>query len=558
MTFPHQRTESRSEHARPSAPPYPEDPTTATRHLCAGAYLDDSFRNDALRLVYYQGLRVIAPSYGFDAVPVLAHCLRARNGAIIRDVAILGTVGVAFCAVAPALLVVLYGMAVLQATISTYRLVRDTVRRLRDGDLQLGALVPRVFLAAAGWALAFLLGTFVTASLLGQTSEAILTGGYDSGVSLAAGTAAASLLIGLLIFSYPVAFSLWRQAELSRMAPGSRVTQPVQSARLDDLARQQRGNTTVYSGYNQHVGAGAVLGSNGFAQRLVRAAPNSVHARHSERELEFERPPFDAQELVDHIRDHLSALLPQREAEEQIPGLTVTDRVCLAGTEVSHLAPYTSPEVMAAVVRHPTTPARHYLACQVFAWGGQLVTTVYVHVAVQGRSLYLEMTTTALPPCDDRFRIIDSVDGYGAAAWLRAFTTGLAETPRAIWRSPVNLAAALINLVAGTASTSGGASRVNQGFDYGARIGIRELGSEPGLRYRTQLNDIVKYKKLIERRVIASVLDFLDERDIDTAEYRARAASILNISGGVNSFGSGDVTNHGAVHGGGVPQGART
>jgi hypothetical protein len=182
----------------------------------------------------------------------------------------------------------------------------------------------------------------------------------------------------------------------------------------------------------------------------------------------------------------------------------------------------------------------------VFAWGGQLIPTVHVHVAVQGRSLYLELTTTVLPPCDERYRVIDTLDGHGPAAWWRALRSGVVETPGAIWRAPVNLARALINMVTGSAA---GPTRLARGFDYGARAGIRELGSESELRFLTQAQDVAKYKKLIERRVIASVLDYLDGHGVDTSEFRARAASVLNISGGV--FARGDsVSFTGPVAGG--------
>jgi hypothetical protein len=559
---PQQRMDSPRQFRRPAGPPYPEDPTTATRHLCAGAYLDDTFRNDSLRQVYYQPRRVVAPSYGFDVVPVLAHCLRARNGAIIRDCLILATVLVSACISPAAIVMALVTMAQLQLTVGTWRLVRETIRRVRDAEpIALGALAARTFLLIAGWVLVGVVGVASSVALIkGFTESLTTTGGLGDAGAATVALVYGSILLCLLIFCYPVAFSLWRQTELGKMAPGILVTQPVRNARLDEIGRQQRGNTTVYSGFKPYVGSGPVIDTWGFAQRLVQVERSHVGgmnghhtyvpAEPTERQREFTSPPFDAQELVDYVRGHLSNLLPRREAEEQIAGLTVEDRVCLAGTEVSHLIPYTDPDAMAAMIRFPTTPARHYLACQVFAWGGELITTVYVHIAVQGRSLYLELTTTALPPCDERFRVVDTVEGHGTAAWFRAFKDGLVETPRAIWRSPLNLGAALINMVAGSAGTTDAPTRMARGFDYGARIGIRELGAEPQMRFLTQTQDVVKYKKLIERRVIASVLDFLDDRGIDTAEYRARAASVIN--GGVHNWS--EATYNGPVAGRDVVQ----
>src|SRR4051794_38435299 len=116
---------------RPESPPYPEDPTAATRHLCAAAYLDDTFRELSLRHVYYQSRRMVAPSYGFDLVPVLGHCLRARNAAIARDAAILLTLGIAMCVSGAALFGVLGTMVSFQVVVATYRLARDTFQRLR-------------------------------------------------------------------------------------------------------------------------------------------------------------------------------------------------------------------------------------------------------------------------------------------------------------------------------------------------------------------------------------------------------------------------------------------
>jgi hypothetical protein len=561
MTIPGQGADGH----RPPAPPYPEDPTTATRHLCAGAYLDEGFRNDSLRKVYYQPRRVVAPSYGFDAVPVLAHCLRARNGALLRDAAIVVTALIAALVSWASLLFVLSSMASLQAAIATYRVARDSIRKLRRGEpVPLSTLVPRLMLLGLGWTLAFVVGTLASGSLLSATSDSFGETGVSGTETAVAGIAAGSLLLGLLIFAYPVAFNLWRQTELSKMGPGAPLTQPVRTPRLDEIATQQRGNTTVYGGFWPHVGSGHLIETWGFAQRLVRPARDLVReyahraqGEPTEREREFAQSPFGAQELVNYVRDHLATLLPQREAEEHIPGLTLQDRICLAGTEVTHLAPYTAPQVMAAVVRHPTTPARHYLACQVFAWGGELITTVYVHISVQGRSLYLELTTTALPPCKVEFRVVDTVEGHGPVAFLRALKDGIADTPRTIWRSPANLVGALINLVAGSANGTAPSVRITRGLNYGAEAGVRELGAEPDMRFLTQYQDVSKFKKLIERRVIAAVLDFLDDRDVDTTEYRARAASVLNVNNGFVNNGSG-ATFNGPVAGRDVTAGGGT
>lgn len=58
------------------APPAQEttlEPTAATRHLCAGVYVDERFRDLVIDEVCNAPHRRVAPSYGFDIVPVMHH-----------------------------------------------------------------------------------------------------------------------------------------------------------------------------------------------------------------------------------------------------------------------------------------------------------------------------------------------------------------------------------------------------------------------------------------------------------------------------------------------------
>ncbi len=51
----------------------------ATRLLCAGAYFDGEFRRRVIEQLVEHEERPVAPSLGIDALPVLAHALRARR-----------------------------------------------------------------------------------------------------------------------------------------------------------------------------------------------------------------------------------------------------------------------------------------------------------------------------------------------------------------------------------------------------------------------------------------------------------------------------------------------
>ncbi|WDZ86917.1 hypothetical protein [Micromonospora cathayae] len=527
--------------AAPTPPPTPAPPaaSSATRHLCAGAYLDDEFHRASLNQVYHQDRRLVAPSYGFDLVAVLGHCLRARRLAVVRDATTLGVLVLTAC-VSPLAAVFVFGTLItLYLVTSTVRLIQDTMRELRRGrSASAGLILGRTLLVLFRFVVATVLFMFL--AILTTTVAAATSFGAATSLTSLGLHPATLLTILLIVLAPPVAASLWRQSRLDEFTPGRMPSPPARSPRFDDIRRQEHGNTVVFSGYRPFVGAGFLWKNWGFAQRLVRAA-SPLKGLVPEGEREFATAPFTAAELVDHLRAELTALTTEPEAERQIPGLTVADRVYLAGTETSQLIPYTPPDQVAEIVRNPTAPARHYLVCQVVSWRGELVTTVHVHVAVQGKSLYVEFTSTALPPCDDRFRVVDQVGGTGREAYLRAAVRGLLDAPSTIGRAPFNLLRAGVDAVLNSTWTT--ADRpVRPGYDYGAKVSVRELGMAPDTRNHVQTQEIDKYQRIIERRLLAAVLDFLDSRGVDTAEYRQRALTVLNAGAVVTG---GSLTVHG-------------
>ena len=450
------------------APPFPDDPSAATRHLCAGAYLDEDFRDTALREVYHRPGRAVALSHGFSLTPVLAHCLRARDASLIRDVAVTALILGTF-AVAP--VAVLYAATI---TVVFSALVSRTPQ----------ALIFATLVAAA------------FAALVSRLPQALDVSGL-------------LLLIALLVCA--AAWCLWRQAQVERFRPGRTPAAPggtiPQSRRLREIDLLQYGNTAVYGGHNPFVGAGRVIDTWGLAQPLGTD------------------PPFDAAELVAHLQWHLGALVggPGTRTDQTIAGMTVTDRVHLAGTEVGNLDPITPPGLVADIIRRPTSPARHHLACQVVSSGGEVVTTVHVHVAVQAGALYLELTTTALLPCPARYRVVDLPEGAGVSSWVRALRDAGLMVPRMAVLAPVRLVRVVVDTVFRDkqAFTRDGGLRL--GLDHGARVAVREIPVVEGDIWFYP--EISKHQRLVERRVMDAVIAFLEVKGAESAVCRAGAAA---------------------------------
>lgn len=183
--------------------------------------------------------------------------------------------------------------------------------------------------------------------------------------------------------------------------------------------------------------------------------------------------------------------------------------------------------------------ARHYLASRVESWGGEIVTSIFVHVSLQGRTLYLEFATYALLPTDPGYRVIDEVGGTSIGATGKAIAKTLFTMPqqlmsalRVVW-APAQLLAALRPKKDGTGSA---VKRV----DIGAKVSAREIAAEESDQSYFQYQDVLQHSKIIERRLIAAVGGFLTELGIDTSEFWQRATTILN--NGIINTGSGSVT----------------
>ncbi|GAA2644764.1 hypothetical protein [Paractinoplanes durhamensis] len=506
----------------PPAPDLPEDdlPTTATRYLSVGAYVDSHFRNRCLRDVYHQRRRPVAPSYGFDLGTVLWHCLRARRLTIWRDASIILVVGLVAYLDWRALVAVGAAMIGMGMTSPAMHVAGTCYRRghlIEDGEAAW-----RTRLAVAKlilWAAAWLTLAVLTARILSSAPRPIADLPHP-------GIVGAAIPAVVLLFALPCFFSLWRQKRIRNFASDRPMPAAGDNARLRDINSQRTANTVIYSNFEPFIGSGDVISTWGFATRLVRKPHDATGVTGSdEGRREFANPPFTAEEIVSYVRFHLGRLTAG-DAETTIPNLTVDDRIFLSAGEHGVRDLITGPDRIAEIIRNPTQPARHYLVCQVLAWGGEVVTTVHVHLAVQGRSLYLEVTTTSMAPCNERYRIVDLEGGRGPRAWVRAIGSGIRETPGTIAAAPVHLIRTLADM-AGPRQRS--RRRRRRLADRGAMVSVRQLGTEDELRNFTQRKDVLKFRRLIEIRVYAHVLDFLDACDVDTTEYRARGASVLNV-----------------------------
>lgn len=521
---------------------------TATRRLCAGTYLDREFRQRLLRDIYNSRRRRVAPSYGYDLVQVLRHAWRAWWLEVVRD-ALAVALFVAAVLTAPLGTLLMVGLAAVWYSLrACWRVLLDACRILRERksfDYARGVHF-RAKLAACGLLGSAMVvgGTVLVMRLNPQRlrDDLIQTG----------------LLVAVLILLYAVA-GIVRQWQLERLHDPSAVKGDPRSRRLRTLGKQQGHPVTIYSGYRPFVGSGLEVRRWSFAQRIVR---KKVIEQDRDEEFPQSQPPFTTSEIVGHLKKSIDNLKSATHSETKLPGLIVRDQVFIDGTYVNNFLGALSDPPSSIVIDHimaePREEARYHIACQVEAWDGELVTTVFVHISLQGQTLYVEFSTYALLPTPPRFHVIDEVGGTGTKAALRMVRQGLSELPDVL-HAPRRLLAVPKHLVSAYWAQW---DRMGNGErrDIGAQISVREVARDgadtdpkkvsvprrvrrdPEETEETsyfQFFDVARYSKIIERRLLASIEEFLKAKGVDTSEFARRAEAILN--NGVLNTGSGTI-----------------
>lgn len=509
--------------------------TSATRNLCVGAYIDKRFRSRVLRDVYAERRRALAPSYGFDAVAVLLHCRRAHALTIGVDIVI--CVCLAFMLrsgllnlLGVVLLLVLWGLVVYLGRMLAALAGLDRERRIAS-PLQT-VTVFAVFVALLTWYVDSLLPGLLDS--LTQWSDDMQRSGQVSdawfGLGQFASPTSGKITFWTLVLFLVVAVEGWRrQVALEYLALDRQETP---KRRLTPFVERQNGNVTMYSGYSPFLGAGQELRTWSFALRVSRIGGG-----------EYDAAPFNINDLLGHVREQLTALSLDSRSTAGLAGLTVQDHVFHDAQGADRLTyEMTAPQVR-RVVADPTTAARHYLVCQVVSWDGEVVTTVFVHVALQGRTLYLEFSAWMLPPTRSAFQMLRDSRNVQPTARFTAVSRALAALPGRVLLAPFGLLRLLLAVTHAALSTLFEVSAAD--YDFGARTSIRELGAmplpktDPDSPYVPdnyfQSRDVVKYWKIVERRLIAAIFDFLHAHGVDTTEYTDRAVTVLNT--GVMQFG---------------------
>jgi hypothetical protein len=460
--------------------------TNLTRLLCAGARLDPRYAKEVVDVLLKDRARFAAPAYGYDAIPVLGHALAAR-GLRWRRAAV---VAASFVLVIALLLFTGIGMLGSLALLFWFTWLAIFVERLVTLQNVITYLRPR---RGGGPA-------------------------FDG--------------------RYPLSARL-----------GSSV--------VDQIAEEQDASTGLvyYGGYLPFVGAGERVRNWSFAVLLDAEPPGLLTGTDRREPI-----PFTVDELTRYVQERLNGVLDEESLDGQrIEQLVVERRWYRNAFSVARpQAPQEEVESLRHLKHGPQLydSAREYLCIRVGSWEQDLVTSVFAAFDLKGRTLYSELHGYVLPPIRAAFAEVDRLpERLDGMITVRVAGHAL----KSVFADLINVIATVTGALVAAGKFIVGlfnSNRRNRRFgaedlsryaqdliDYGAQTSVRELASISGFRHFFQQVDAEKYITIIERRLMEIVLDFLQDKHVDTSDYRERQTAVLNY--GIIHSGSGDIRNSG-------------
>ncbi len=532
----------------------PAVPHAATRHMCVGCYVDHEFRERAMTEVYLDRSRQIAPAYGYDLVPVLVHARRAGWIDHAQHILVILLIGYWIHHD-------LFAAAITVSTIITWYVLKRFWRLFKDyaGYIRhRGSLAERSHLRRRfRWLTAGLIAPWIAViGVAFYAARSIL----DTHAAHPGHVAIEVVRTIVSLMAIVVAAAVIRQICIDSLANDP--TRPrTYSHRIEQVRTEQYRPITIFSGYRPFVGSGFEVRTWSFAQRLRRIGESSEvpiarepddNRRPSPTPRSLGNPPFSSLQLIEHLKESVGALINEEDPELRLPGLNIYDKAFVGGYRAAKLVGISDERSMFTLIERPSDPDRHYLTCEIVALNGELVATVFVHLGIQGRTLYLEYTSWAMPPTRLQFQVVDLRRGRGLPAYLTAARRAVWGMPSELGRAPGGIG---VLLARPFYSLRPGFDRArDQLRDVGAKLSLRELAAEvrtdekgqvdelPRISY-FQRRDMVKYMQILERRILSTVMEYIEDLQLDVTDYGQRARAILND--GALGLGSGDLQNAG-------------
>lgn len=531
--------------------PYAGVRSDATRLLCAGVHLDSDFRGRVIQELVLHEERPVAPSLGIDALPVLAHALRARREETRTALMLLvlwgtfiglGWAGVGSEALLPlpwwaayALVCLLPGLVrgTAGVGVALFTLDRRMVEQATRGRLKMLLPVVPAVVALAYWAAALF----------------ALFGGADAWAAVLL-----PAVLTLPVWAYRRQVTAVMRTELGSgafsRAPREGLPDTDRYQRIGQaIAREQYAALTVYDPFRPFIGAGRPYEEPwSLVMELKKQGgegADAVPAAQPDPGTAVAAGPLSGREVIDLIKPQLEALRTSAASlgRDRLRALEVEEFVYLptgaARWDVDY-SPSTADRHLDEAVGEGAEGRRHFLRIRIGAWDEQVVVSVLVRVHTQGGMLVLEVVPHVLTPVRPEFRAVDVIEAGGEPDPLRDVVRAVLATPSA------NFAAGISLIGTGLAELRTWLANPRRAFPDGPVTSVRELGSTDELSVFQEM-DVKRYVRTVQDRIASGVREALRAKNYETGEFEQQ---VVTVSGGGVFIGT--------MHGGAVATGERS
>jgi hypothetical protein len=295
------------------------------------------------------------------------------------------------------------------------------------------------------------------------------------------------------------------------------------SHKLEDgvADREIGGNVTVFGGFEPFVGSGASIGEWSLLIDTRKGKEDETPLKFTEQDLEA---------AITSSFQHLP-----------LPGLDISDRLCVHGLDVASVAGLlpdrfgrprqTVDEETMARFRHTGSHlARMYKSVAVFGWGDQVRISFFYRLFFSGPMLYIETYSRVLQPVWTRYRDVDNLVAPKTGKKIALFIGLAVASPILCLKECYDLLKRLQAASEHRTLEKAEKKKIEEQarYNYGVLSSLRESFATAIYDHFFEKADRDLYVKTLQKQLLDAILDFLDSKKVDTSDLHEQRTYIIN------------------------------
>lgn len=296
-------------------------------------------------------------------------------------------------------------------------------------------------------------------------------------------------------------------------------------------------NIVIYSGFLPFIGTGINLDGWSFATNVTYGKETALGET-------LTPMPFEVRELYEQVQKRLESMnLLGMQFQEMVyvNGLDVRDHEDILPDKYGRPVQLLQAAALDATMAGSDPQVRHYKWIRVHYAQDALILSFFLRFSLRGNNLFTELSRFLLTPPADAYQ---ELDNRRKPEKERRILKLIGKVVASLLLPPLSVISGVLlplEIVTRFISDWGERRRKrreykemceeideNPLYDWGITSSIRDLvGSQRYDRYFQKL-DKDMYNKVIERTILDTIVDFLGDHNISTADLKERRTSILN------------------------------